>query len=665
MNSVGDRQTGEVAQPAEEPAAGSVVRPGPGQLLLLAMWFGFFTGVGEALTMGAKRLLNTNPYMGFGPDVLWLSPLTETALFTGVGLLLAIMASRWPTLVTLKSALRVLGFLAFSSLFLLVLHRVNIYAKLVLAAGVASAGASMLAASPGILWGLIRVTMGWVVLPKTSRSGGVPGSRPRPSDSDPIDRRRFLLSQGVALTGLATAINGWDWLQERRTVAALPAVAGNPPNVILITLDTVRSMSLSLYGYERPTSPALERLAGMGVCFERAFATAPWTTPSHASMFTGRFPHELSIDWEAALDTQQPTLAEVLSEHGYVTAGFIANTERCSFESGLDRGFAHYEDYGVSAGQAIRTSPVRFVADRIREGRGDFEVPGRKSAARLNSDFLRWLTNRSENRPFFAFLNYYDAHDPYLPPEDFALRFAPAFHTVRYRDHGAFPDMPRGTVSLGDRYTPAQFRYLNDTYDGSIAYLDQQLGLLFSELEGRSVLENTVVIITSDHGEQFGEHGLPGHANSLYLQTLQVPLLILFPARVPRGQRIAHPVSLRDLANTVLDLAGIGGGPTFPGDSLARYMGTRSGDGSLDGPAPLAELQRGLRVPEWFPSAKGDMKALIAGNLHYILNGDGSEQLFDYVNDSLERNNLMETNAGVRDAARLRAAMKSLVAGLS
>ena len=130
----------------------------------------------------------------------------------------------------------------------------------------------------------------------------------------------------------------------------------NSPNVLLIVLDTVRADHLSLYGYERPTTPNLERLAKRGIRFDNARATAPWTLPSHASMFTGHWPHELGAKWMTPLRGNLPTLAEYLGAHGYATAGFVANVVYCSQETGLARGFTHYEDYVLEKLAPLRTS---------------------------------------------------------------------------------------------------------------------------------------------------------------------------------------------------------------------------------------------------------------------------------------------------------------------
>jgi arylsulfatase A-like enzyme len=157
-------------------------------------------------------------------------------------------------------------------------------------------------------------------------------------------RSTFLVS-ALAVIAIAGGALGWPRWVESRAIAALPAPPAGAPNVLLIVLDTVRARSLGLYGYERATSPNLDRFAKNGVVFSHAFSASPWTLPSHGAMFTGRLPHELSGGWMTPIDGTYPTLAEALSSVGYLTAGFIANTTYCPAEFGLARGFSHYEDH--------------------------------------------------------------------------------------------------------------------------------------------------------------------------------------------------------------------------------------------------------------------------------------------------------------------------------
>jgi glucan phosphoethanolaminetransferase (alkaline phosphatase superfamily) len=344
----------------------------PIEVLMVAAWFGMLTGFCEVLLRGIARFL-LHRYIHLGPSVVWMAPLADLLLFAALGLLLLLLARRWPRVASLPSVLFVFVFIGSISLLLLVagLHRAG---AVLLSAGLATQASRLLAARAASFLSLVRHTAAWMV---------------------------------VLLGGLAIGIQGWQALGERFALANLPAASSGAPNVLLIVLDTVRAPSLSLYGYERPTTPELERLAARGVRFERALSTSPWTLPSHASMFTGHFPHELSADWETSLDETYPTLAEVLASQGYVTAGFVANVRYCSEESGLNRGFAHYEDHPVSPEQVIKSSSLgrALIANaHLRRFLGSYDIFGRKSAPDVNAAFLRWLS-RNERRPFFAFLN--------------------------------------------------------------------------------------------------------------------------------------------------------------------------------------------------------------------------------------------------------------------
>ena len=156
---------------------------------------------------------------------------------------------------------------------------------------------------------------------------------------------------------LAGSVYLGDWLKERRE-ASRPLPPAGSPNVLFIVLDTVRADRLSLYGYHRATTPTLERLAKGGIRFDAARATAPWTLASHAGFFTGRWPHELNVEWETPLTTNFPMLAEYLGSHGYATAGIVANARYCSYDTGLDRGFTHYEDYELEKLGFLRTAAI-------------------------------------------------------------------------------------------------------------------------------------------------------------------------------------------------------------------------------------------------------------------------------------------------------------------
>ena len=225
---------------------------------------------------------------------------------------------------------------------------------------------------------------------------------------------------------------------------------------------------------------------------------------------------------------------------------------------------------------------------------------------------LAWETTRGR-RPFFAFLNFYDAHLPYDPPAEWSSKFS-----------------ARATAL--------------DRYDGAIAYMDHEVGRVLNELGRRGILDNTVVIIASDHGEGFGEHGLYGHGNSLYRPELHVPLIVRYPARAPAGWRVESPVSLRDVGATLVDLTGLRTSRPFGGSSLTALWGS----GSAHPSAVVAEVSAGINTEPGAPVSRGAMRSLIDSTAHYIRNGDGVEELYRYRDDPGELRDVARA-----DSARL------------
>jgi arylsulfatase A-like enzyme len=324
------------------------------------------------------------------------------------------------------------------------------------------------------------------------------------------------------------------------------------------------------------------------VVFDLAMATASWTLPSHGSIFTGEYSFALSTDVRVPLDNAHRTLAEVFTAQGYRTGGFVANTPYCSRPFGLGRGFLHYEDIPLTALQALRHSTLgrwimSRVLSRIRERLGDHDLLDRRKAPAITDGFLAW-SGADTARPYFAFLNYYDAHHPYLPPAPYDRRFVP---------EGQPAFVPWDVDDSKIKYTPAMLAEAGNAYDGAISYLDAEVGRLLDSLAARGQLDNTIVVVTADHGEHLGEHGLTSHGNSIYRPVLQVPLLIRYPARVPSGLRVSAPTTLRDIGATALDLAGIAPAEPWPGASLRAAW-----DSGYTGPprSPVyAELRNGLR----------------------------------------------------------------------
>lgn len=472
-------------------------------------------------------------------------------------------------------------------------------------------------------------------------------------------------------------------------LAGLPAAPAGAPNVILLILDTVRAANLSAYGYERPTTPVLERLAGEGALFESAIAPAPWTGPSHAAMLTGRYPHFSGIWYLTPMADSLPTVAEAFRRSGYATGAFVGNAFYAGRVTGFDRGFARYDDYPVSWAQAwwsanfsqvdlvrqltalapsgegrrllrvLRNSSLRVIG----ENQGD-----RYDAGEVVTRFLRWQDG-VQGRPYFAMLNLFDAHAPYESP--LARRFGQGRRPV-------------------------------DRYDGAIAYMDSTLGVLVEGLRARGTLDNTVLVVAADHGEHFGEHGIRGHGNSLYLELLHVPLLIRAPGRIPSGARVSHVVSLRDIPATLLDLAGLppssvtghslvpvarlAGGAIPAGDAPAAAASIpriavegddaanqpsgvpdaaapagAGGDGVITVSPALAEADQPTNQRQAWPTAFGPMQALVTGEHHYLRRGDGREWVLRWQGDTVGRGDITESAEGREVIARSQRVLRRML----
>lgn len=431
-------------------------------------------------------------------------------------------------------------------------------------------------------------------------------ARNRESSLTLARRGAAVLALGVAAVSVVLA--GLPMAREKFAMSRIPAAAGSP-SILLIILDTVRASSLGIYGSSSPTTPHLEQWVQRATVFDHAYSTAPWTLPAHASMFTGLWSYEMDVGLLTPFSEPAPTVAEVLRDRGFATGGFVANHDYTSHDSGLTRGFVHYEDYRRSALEIIRTAApgqtgmaaelirarsARDVFRALRRHNLSFQQPTRwshhKSAAQVNHGFLRWVDGLGE-RPFFAFLNYYDAHVPYRCPPPFGERF-------RCQESDA------------------------NAYHGAIAYLDQELDVLFTELDNRGMLENTVVVITSDHGEHLGEQDLWGHGNSLFPEVLHVPLIVLGPD-VPRGLRVSEPVSIRDLPVTFGALAGVAAESNgFRGTDLAT-----SWRKSSDRRPAVRSGNSGLRVQAAFglDEHREAERAAVADSLYYIAREPGDE----------------------------------------
>ena len=423
-------------------------------------------------------------------------------------------------------------------------------------------------------------------------------------------------------------------------LAHLPSPRAASPNVLVIVLDTVRADHLSGYGYARATSPNVDRIAQQGVLFENAISTSSWTLPSHASLLTGQFPFEHGATLNN-LDSRLPTLGEQLQLHGYRTAAFSANLLYFTEKEGFGRGFIRFEGpFHSIADMAFRTvygrKFERFVLRRL----GFEDIPARKRASDVTHAFLRWA-ERDPGQPFFAFLNLFDAHTPYLPPQPYRNRFSKQPNPGGLINWHMFRPWPE--------LTPEQLQSEMDAYDGAIAYMDDQVGALLTALQKQEIGRNLLVVITADHGEafgehRFGEHRLIDHRNSLYRALVRVPLIIWWPGHLPAGARVERPVSIASVPATVMDLVGAADSGTFRVPSLAELWGTRAHEQNW--PFPLTELAHIPFESPHHPCKYGEIKSLVGPEWHYIVHEKFGEELYHWKQDPGEQQNLAKAPEG-------------------
>lgn len=612
----------------------------PTNLVLLGVFFGLLAGLIEAGIYAVKQHFGLVFFSAMVSHYQWMPAVAYVCLFAALGLLLAVLGrclpKRWRTKVCRRAAVMLFGSLCLlinlNHLDAILQIGISGYAEVMLALGLAVAAFSWLVTRPETLYKL--AARGTIVL--------------------------ALLTAAWAGGSLAR-----QWSAEQQMIAELPDRSPEVPNVLLVVWDTVRAKSLSLHGHHRPTTPTLEQLAGSSVVFDRAIATAPWTVPSHAGMFTGRHVHELPNLRADPVPEELTTLAESLHERGYLTAGFVANLGYCNRHTGLAQGFAHYADDPVSLHRALETVWLsRTIHSRSRAYRellARLCGPWSKPAGRVNEELLDWLSRRPAGRPFFAFLNCTDAHDPYLPPPPFHQQYGP--HTDR--DRRVLGDW-RFYATIHQRASQDEIRMAAKAYDGCIAYLDHQLGELLEELDRRGELDNTLVIVTSDHGEQFGEQGIFWHGTSLHQPQTHVPLLMRLPGRLPQGCRVRQVVSLADLPATVLDVLKLNDS-RLPGRPLTHCWQSGRPIREITPPMPvLASVRRfpWADVPSHYPNAKGPVHAVWSGGKKYIrAEPHGHQELFDLQSDPHETHDLDGSTEHQATADRLRRLMARLVPG--
>lgn len=355
------------------------------------------------------------------------------------------------------------------------------------------------------------------------------------------------------------------------------------PDVLLVTIDTLRRDHCSLYGYPVPTTPNLDALASRGVRFERAYAESATTAPSHAVLMTGRHFRTLGVTKNGAVVSDEDvTLAEALRDAGYRTAAFVSSYPLTT-RFGFAQGFETYDD--------------RFDVDQASVGRRKEGVESRDRFAGATVDHLEsWLESPSDNRPLFLWVHFVDPHAPYRAPEPFEAQW------------------PDGTL-------PALRRY-----DGEVHYADRQLGRLLAVLDARRAGRERLTVVTSDHGEGLGDHGWMSHGINLHEEAVRVPLAAEWPGRLDAGRVVDGPVGLVDVAPGILGLLGVDASSFAHGLDLFA---------AADGNRAIFLQRRGFRTThEKGVKIGGSMTAVVRSGTKFIVApAEGRKELYDLQSD--------------------------------
>lgn len=456
-------------------------------------------------------------------------------------------------------------------------------------------------------------------------------------------------------------------------------------DVVFLVLDTQRADRLSCYGYPAQTSPNLDEFAADATLFKRAIAAAQWTIPSHASMFTGVYPSEhQTLQSYSALPAHLPTLAERLSAGGYYTAGFCNNPLVGVINNGLRRGFYSFLNYsglltsrpnqaGASPGWIGRYRQFfkRMLAGMLNRVQDSFArsdlllslsfsplmVPLWQTALSFKGNTAKSLEDTANllihrrgvdpQQPIFAFVNLMGTHMPYHPPRRYVEKFAPhvlrdrsAQHYLRQFNSDVYGWLAPLAGALDDR----QKATLDGMYDAEVAYQDECLGVFFKQLAAAGRLDETLVIICSDHGEHLGEKQFIGHSLSVYNELVQVPLMIRDPRnRLPRGTTSQRTVSTRRLFHTVLTAAGLANDQEAALD-LAEDFGDRPASPVFSEAIPPQNVVNLLqkRQPELVRDRACDQprRAVWVGHHKLIETGNSQLELYDCLDDPRENLNL-------------------------
>jgi arylsulfatase A-like enzyme len=464
-----------------------------------------------------------------------------------------------------------------------------------------------------------------------------------------------LIRQAAAVAAMLAAAVGASLYYDNDVVlgglANVKPGAADAPNIVLITMDTVRADHLPLYGYSRNTAPNLSAFAAHATVYKHAVAVSNMTLATHASLFTGLYPSAHGAHYDPPrnpagrpLGSNFPVVAAMLARRGYATMAVVANHGYLNPYYGLDRGFDVYD--------ARQPVPVLHSAARLHLRNGvrkflgwfmytaEFDILTRR-AEEINETAFKLIGQAKQRQaPLFLFLNYMDAHGPYVPPAPYDRMFPGRLSDFSER---RYERMQREVMQLKRPITPREREHLISQYDGGIAYLDSRLGRLFARLKERGLYDDAMIVVTSDHGEEFGDRNSLDHGISVYHDEVNVPLIIKYP-RQSEGRAVDEMVSQIDVAPTLLEAAKVPKPASFLGQSLNQPI------------APGRYLYSEAFPPDlsarWDPRFRRTQRAVYEDFEKFIESSTGERELYDLRADPEERSD------AYREKAQLAASMQ-------
>ena len=468
---------------------------------------------------------------------------------------------------------------------------------------------------------------------------------------------RFLLSVISILILVITIQNAY------RAMSVPPSISrAGRPNVLLIVIDTLRSDHISAYGYQQKTAPWIDAFAKQAVQYQTAISQSPWTTPSHAALFTGQYPSRNGVDGKNIhLHSDNKTMAEVLAKNGYQTAGFINNVY-IRRQTGLAQGFQQYEEFwGRNEGSSLMLL-VEFLRNRWNP-RDD------KGAEETNQAIADWLGHDwNQKNSFFLFAHFMEPHAIYGSTGKYVKEFLPA--GVSFPDALRVNQDPEMYICGKIPMTERDFGILGSLYNSDIRYLDDAIGDLIGTIREKGLIDNTIVVITADHGENFGEHHLMSHELSLYDTLLHVPLMIRFPQRIQSPSVQEKPVQLIDIFPSLLQVLhikpeglGLQGANLLPDEMAKRLDNFVFAEYNNSRAVDNIERKFGKAIPPNPVYLRKILKIARSDKWKFIWGTDGTRELYAINKDPYEKNNLFQSNQD--EAKQMELALKAWVSSFT